>query len=144
MRKMGLRSKIVRNWKPVSSSKRKIENRKNLLNQDFATTGINQKWVTDITYIHTIKGGWCYLSTIQDLHSKKIIAWKFRKRMTTDLVMKTLETAVTYHPENDELILHFDLGAQYTSREYEKRLQELKIKHSFSKKGCPSDNAAIE
>ncbi|GER75172.1 hypothetical protein BpPP18_32390 [Weizmannia acidilactici] len=28
------------------------------MNQDFSTTTINEKWVTDITYIHTLKEGW--------------------------------------------------------------------------------------
>ncbi|MDA9472555.1 hypothetical protein C240_2776 [Enterococcus sp. 5H] len=30
-----------------------IVSRENLLKQDFSTTDLNQKWVSDITYIHT-------------------------------------------------------------------------------------------
>ena len=43
----------------------------NVLKRDFTTTYINEKWVGDITYIHTIKDGWCYLASVLDLHSKK-------------------------------------------------------------------------
>ena len=41
------------------------------LKRDFTTTSINEKWVVDITYIQTIKDGWCYLASVLDLHSKK-------------------------------------------------------------------------
>ena len=42
----------------------------NVLKRDFTTTSINEKWVGDITYIHTIRDGWCYLASVIDLHSK--------------------------------------------------------------------------
>jgi len=29
----------------------------NVLNQDFTTTTINEKWVADITYVHTLRDG---------------------------------------------------------------------------------------
>ncbi|QZK94982.1 DDE-type integrase/transposase/recombinase [Enterococcus faecium] len=47
---------------------------------------MNQKWVADITYIHTLDDGWCYLSTIMDLHSRKIIGYHFDRNMTTVIV----------------------------------------------------------
>lgn len=50
------------------------------------TTRLNQKWVADITYIHTLDDGWCYLSTIMDLHSRKIIGYHFDRNMTTVIV----------------------------------------------------------
>lgn len=42
----------------------------------------------DITSVHTIKDSWCYLASVLDLHSKKIIGSAFGKRMTNDLVIK--------------------------------------------------------
>jgi hypothetical protein len=36
----------------------------NLLKRDFTTQTINEKWVADITYIHTLKDGWCYLASV--------------------------------------------------------------------------------
>ena len=44
-----------------------------------------------ITYIHTTIDGWCYLASVLDLHSKKIIGYAFGKRMTNNLVIKTLK-----------------------------------------------------
>jgi Transposase and inactivated derivatives len=144
MRAMALRAITMKKYKPGKQANVQAEGRKNLLNQDFTTTSINQKWVTDITYIHTLKDGWTYLSTIQDLHSKKIIGWKFGKQMTKELVIETLDHALLTHTPSENLILHSDLGSQYTSDAYEAKLKELSIQHSFSRKGCPYDNAGIE
>lgn len=144
MKLMGIRSITIKKWRPSQTNGGAIDPRKNLLNRDFSTTGLNQKWVTDITYIHTVKDGWCYLSSIQDLHSKKIIAWSFGKKMTTDLVLNTLNQAVQTQNISKSLILHSDLGSQYTSQEYKEQIDTLGIQHSFSNKGCPYDNAGIE
>ena len=144
MRKLGLRSITLKKYKPGKQTKVQSEGRKNLLNQDFTTTSINQKWVTDITYIHTLKDGWTYLSTIQDLHTKKIIGWKFGKQMTKELVIETIDQALLNHTPSENLIIHSDLGSQYTSEAYEAKLKNLNIWHSFSRKGCPYDNAGIK
>lgn len=45
----------------------------------------------DITYVYTKECGWCYLATILDLHSKRLIGWKFDKRMTSELVQAALK-----------------------------------------------------
>lgn len=101
-------------------------------------------WCANMTYIETQAGGWCYLSTIMGLHSKMIIGYSFGKTMDTDLVLRTLNQMVGNQAINDQLILHIDQGTQYTSKNYQERLAELGIQHSFSRKGCPYDNAEIE
>ncbi|WP_187337856.1 DDE-type integrase/transposase/recombinase [Lactiplantibacillus plantarum] len=73
----GIHSVTVNKWKAASASKTKVEQRPNLLKQDFSTTGLNQKWTADMTYIQTKRNGWCYLSTIMDLHSRRIIGYSF-------------------------------------------------------------------
>ena len=42
------------------------------------------------------------------------------------------------------IILHSDLGSQYTSQLFESYLSNAKMRHSFSRKGNPYDNACIE
>lgn len=57
MREAGIRSTIVKKFRPASSTGQ-VEERENLLEQDFETTTINEKWVADITYINTLRDGW--------------------------------------------------------------------------------------
>lgn len=144
MKRQGLQSITIKKFKAGKPTKQLLKKYPNLLKQDFSTTGLNQKWVADITYINTLENSWCYLSTIMDLHSRKIIGYHFDRQMTTEIVEKALDDAVLNRNIAYGLILHTDLGSQYTSNEYEEKLKALNISHSYSRKGCPYDNAGIE
>ncbi|MCR2043040.1 IS3 family transposase [Anaerosalibacter massiliensis] len=143
MSKFGIKSIVCKKFRPFSS-RNKVESRQNIINRDFSTTGINQKWVTDITYIHTIKDGWCYLASVMDLNSRKIVGYSMSKNIDTTLAIKALENAYKLQKPNEGLILRSDLGSQYTSYEFGEYIKGLKISHSFSGKGNPYDNACIE
>jgi len=140
---LGLKSIVVKKYRP-HSSKKTVEERENLLNRDFTTTGINQKWCTDITYIHTVNDGWTYLASVMDFHSKKIIGYAYSKAMTAEMAVKAIENACINVKETTGIILHSDLGTQYTSRLFEDCLLSRKMNHSYSRKGNPYDNACIE
>lgn len=143
MNKLGIKSVVCKKFRPYSS-RNKIANRENIINRDFSTTDINQKWVTDITYIHTIKDGWCYLACVMDLNSRKIVGYSMSKNMHTALAIKALDNAYKTQKPDDGLILHSDLGSQYTSYEFSEYVKGHKLIHSFSGKGNPYDNACIE
>ncbi|HFC9194696.1 TPA: transposase, partial [Enterococcus faecium] len=68
----------------------------------------------------------------------------FSKRMTVDCVIQTLNKAKIHYHIPEGMILHTDLGSQYTAREVEQWLKTNKIRHSYSRKGTPYDNAGIE
>jgi transposase InsO family protein len=143
MRKAGIFSIVKKKYKPYPSQEKVVE-RDNLLQQDFSTRTINEKWVADITYIHTLKDGWCYLASVMDLHTQKIVGYSFAQSMTTDLVIKALANACDTQQPKHGLILHTDLGTQYTSDAFEQYVKSKGIIQSFSRKGCPYDNACIE
>ena len=144
MRKAGIYSITIKKFRPHSNRK-PIEARENVLQQDFSTSKLNEKWVADITYIHTLRDGWCYLATVLDLYSRKIIGGSLSlDSMTTELVLQALDNAVSVQQPEPGLILHTDLGSQYTSEDFSQALKEQKIIPSFSPKGCPYDNACIE
>src|SRR6185437_8574058 len=142
MKKAGIRSITVKKFRPTPS-KEKVEERENILKRDFSTTTINQKWVGDITYIHTLRDGWCYLASVLDLHSKKVVGHSFSKTMTVDLVLNAFSNAINVQQPGEGLIFHTDLGTQYTSDVFAKAIDDAKFVHSFSRKGCPYDNACI-
>ena len=64
--------------------------------------------------------------------------------MTSELVIEALQNACFSQKPRKGLILHTDLGSQYTSSEFTQHLQKYGIRQSFSQKGCPYDNACIE
>lgn len=144
MRELGIRSIVTKKFRPTHSSQ-KIEEKPNLINQDFTTKKPNEKWVGDITYINTLKHGWCYLAVVLDLCTKKVIGYSFGKNMDASLVVAALDNAYfNQRPEKGTVIFHSDLGTQYTSNDFIEALEKYKIKQSHSRKGCPYDNACIE
>jgi transposase InsO family protein len=117
----------------------------NHLRRDFTTTGPNQKWSIDVTYIHTVEGIE-YLCAIKDLHDKSIIAYAQSRFNDNPLVLQALNQAVERVPQyqREDLILHSDQGSQFTSRGYIAFLKEHRIIHSVSAQGSCADNVPIE
>lgn len=116
----------------------------NLLNRAFTASQPNQKWVTDITYIAT-QQGWCYLSTIKDLHDGFIVAYACDLNNSIGLVTRTVRQAKQKEKVTAGLILHSDQGTQYTSQAYYDVLtKEYNITPSMSRRGNCWDNAPME
>ena len=55
MKKLGIKSIVIKKWKPSSQSKNKIVQKENIIKGDFTAESINKKWLTDIIYIYTLK-----------------------------------------------------------------------------------------
>ena len=117
----------------------------NLLNRDFHADAPNQKWVTDISYIHTDEGV-IYLSMIRDLYDNSIVAYKTAVQQTVSLVLDTIRLAMKEEKKRvaAELQLHSDQGFQYTSQGYFNLIQEYSITPSMSRRGNCYDNAMAE
>ena len=115
----------------------------NLLNRDFKAERPNQKWVTDISYIHT-KQGILYLSVIRDLFDNSIVAYKTSTTQNVQLVLETIKAAKKKEKVTGELQLHSDQGFQYISHPYFKLTQSYNIIPSMSRRGNPYDNAMAE
>ena len=145
MKFLGLRSIVVKKYNHTKSSK--TDNTKeypNLIEQDFFASIPGQKWVGDITYIYTKETGWTYLAIVMDLFDLKVVGWSYGLHMTETLVIDAFNKALVTRGLNKEGIFHSDRGSQYTSNAFEKLLTDLKIRHSYSKKGYPYDNASME
>ena len=141
MRKYGLLSVIRR--KKYRNYGDYLHKYPNLLNRDFSAERPNQKWVTDISYIHT-KQGALYLSVIRDLYDNSIVAYKTGTEQNINLVLSTIKEAKKKEEVTAELQLHSDQGFQYTSHPYFKLTKEYNITPSMSRRGNPYDNALAE
>ena len=115
----------------------------NLLNRNFTAEKPNQKWVTDISYIHT-KQGVLYLSIIRDLYDNSIVAYKTGTVQNVHLVLSTIRAAKKKEKVAADVQLHSDQGFQYTSNGYFKLTQSYGITPSMSRRGNPYDNALAE
>lgn len=144
MKKYDIKVRYHKVFKKNTNKDRLEENvRPNLLKRNFYADKPNQKWSTDITYI-ICNGKRAYLSSIMDLYSRDIIAYKISYKMDNKLVMDTLNEAIRKQKDVHGVILHSDQGFQYTSYEYKAICEANGIIISMSPKGSPVDNSPIE
>lgn len=144
MKKYDIKVRYHKVFKKNTNKDRLEENvRPNLLKRNFYADKPNQKWSTDITYI-IYNGKRAYLSSIMDLYSRDIIAYKISYKIDNKLVMDTLNEAICKQKDVHGVILHSDQGFQYTSNEYKAICEANGIIISMSPKGSPVDNSPIE
>lgn len=117
----------------------------NLLQRDFSTTGPNQKWSIDISYLFPV-GKTLYICAIKDLYDKSIITYTLSGLNDNQLVLDTLSKAFqkVSVKQRQNLILHSDQGYQFTSLQYQETLKNNGVIHSVSYKGSCVDNVPIE
>ena len=137
--------KVVRThkYKATTDSAHNLNVAPSLLDQDFTTTGQNQKWAGDISYIWT-QEGWLYLAVIIDLYSRRVVGWAVSNRMKKDLAIRALKMAINLRQPPKGCIHHTDRGSQYCSHDYQKLLKRHGFKVSMSRKGNCWDNAVVE
>lgn len=143
MRQDNLRAITHRKYRATKASN-PVAERKNIIEQDFSTSTVNEKWAGDITYIYTQQEGWTYLCTFMDMFSRRIVGFSYGRRMTDSLVLNAFNNALLNREVTGQLIVHTDLGSQFIGQAFEEQLQLFGIQHSYSHKATPYDNAIIE
>ena len=144
MKKYYLKPEYIKRIRPNYSHKRIEENVKpNLVKRQFNVDNQNKIWTTDITYL-IFAGKRLYLSTILDLFDRKVVSYRISKFNNIQLVIDTLNDALTKRKNVSGLILHSDQGFQYTSFEYKAICESNGIQISMSRKGTPIDDSPME
>ena len=146
MREDGLRANKARRFRVTTNSDHTHVVAPNLLNRRFAVEavgGVNQVWVSDITYVPT-RAGWLYLAVVLDLASRRIIGWAMKNTLEACLATDALTMALWGRKPGRDLLHHSDRGVQYASGEYQALLNEHGITCSMSRKGDCWDNAVAE
>ena len=121
MRANGLKATQRRRFRKTTDSHHGCPVAANILDQNFACDGQDQKWGVDISYIWTAEG-WLYLAIVLDLFSRRIIGWAVSDRLKKDLALNALRRAITIRQPSAGLIHHSDRGSQYCSGDYQKLL----------------------
>lgn len=143
MKTMGLVAVAKKKFKVTTDSEHNLPVYNNILNRDFSTMAINQKWACDITYVRT-EGGWLYLAVVIDLYSRAVIGWSMSNRMKKALVCDALMMALFKRKFPKNVIVHSDRGSQYCSIKYQNILKDYRLIGSMSRKGNCWDNAIAE
>jgi putative transposase len=142
MRQYGLFPIRPRAFVRTTDSKHPFPRFPNLL-RGLVTTGLNQVWVADITYIRILTG-FVFLAVILDRHSRRVIGWSVSKRIDAQLTLGALRHALEARRPPPGCIHHSDQGVQYACGDYVALLQAGKLQPSMSRTGNPYDNAAAE
>lgn len=148
MRKFELKT-AIRRAKPYRKLAQATQEHKtvpNRLNRQFNQEDPGKVLLTDITYVYYGTGQPAYLSCVKDAATREIIAYCLLKTLKMELVYKTLEKLSdvldgNIHPE---ALIHSDQGFHYTHPEFQKRVKELGLTQSMSRKGNCWDNAPME
>jgi putative transposase len=106
-------------------------------------TGINQLWVTDITYIR-LRTEFVYLAVVMDRFSRKVIGRSLDRSLAARLAVAALEQAITQRQPPPGVVVHNDQGVQFASAEFQQVLQHHRMMPSMSRPGNPYDNAFCE
>ena len=115
----------------------------NNLIKDLKITAPNQVWVSDITYIRTVKG-FCYLALITDLFSRKIVGYDISDSLELAGCLRALQKALANSKPAAGLVHHSDRGIQYCSKQYVKQLQKRNLKISMTEENHCYENAVAE
>jgi len=100
----------------------------------------NQVWGTDITYIR-LRNGFIYLVAILDWYSRYVVDWEVSITLDTGFCLSALDRALEKaKPE----IFNSDQGAQFTSEEFTKRLENAGVLISMDGRGRAMDNIFTE
>lgn len=99
-------------------------------------TGLNQVWVSDITYIEVAEQFY-YLTLVMDAYSRRILGYEVSKRLLTiQTTIPALKKALRLRGINNyhkALIFHSDGGGQYFSRAFCKLTEKRGILNSMGK-----------
>ena len=141
MKEMGIKAHYIKPYTRTTIDPDFDKNLKNLLKEQFNPEKPNAVWCSDITYINIDKG-FVYLTSIMDLFSRRIIAWRLSDTLEAKWIVECVLEAKKLRRTTQPLVLHSDRGSQYISGDYLEALG--KIMPSYSSKASPWQNACIE
>ncbi len=113
----------------------------NLLNQEFNNYKLHEVVVSDLTYVF-IKNKWYYVCFLIYLFNLEIISYDVSLHKDAKLVKNTFNKLnITL---NNIKIFHTDQGSEFNNNLIYNFLTKNNIQKSYSKPGCPYDNAVAE
>ena len=142
MKENGWLHERKRRPKGLTRATTEIQEKENLIKQDFTSDQPYQKLLTDISQL-SCRDGKLYISPIMDCFNGEIISLVMRSNMRKELCIDTFNAAAKRFPLNGA-ILHSDRGSQYTSEAFREKLSNAGVLQSLSGVNHCFDNARME
>jgi transposase InsO family protein len=111
---------------------------KDLVQRDFARTGPDQPWMTDITE-HPTREGKVYCAVVLDAFSRKVVGWSIDSQPATSLVTNALGMAIQARRPSGPTVIHSDQGTQFTSWAFTQRARDSGLLPSMGAVGTCYD-----
>lgn len=144
MRELGLMAPLAsRSMKTALRRARRSADPIDLLDRDFSSVVPGSILVGDITYVATGQG-WLYVATVIDLASRSVLGFATGSKMTTSLVVRALNSAISTGHVARGAIFHSDHGIQYRSKRFTDQCGQHGIHRSMGGRMQCWDNAAAE
>lgn len=142
LRQKDLLIKRKKSYRKTTDSRHSFRKYGNLI-KDKAVWKERDVVASDITYIET-EEGFCYLSLITHLSSRKIVGWELSRDLRMEGSLKALIKAVRQFPETRGMIHHSDRGVQYCCHKYVDYLKDRGIQVSMTEEDHVYENAHAE
>jgi putative transposase len=106
----------------------------------------NQVWTWDITkLLGPYRGIWYFLYTVLDMFSRYVVGWMVAERETGALARVLVERACEQQGvKPHQLVLHADRGDAMTAKTLTEKMEDLKVRPSYSRPRVSNDNPYIE
>lgn len=143
MRNASLQGRVVKVTRRAPGVQRFFEATPNLRQDQSAPQRPDQQWVGDVTYLKA-SGKQCFLATVMDVYSRKIVGWSLGHDRTVNLTARAVQRAIRVRHTEHDLLFHSDRGIEYGAYRYKALLGTYGIRSSMNRPGHPGDNAHME
>lgn len=130
----GYRVVYTKSWYVKTTDSTGVIRFENLILLMDQLTGVNQLWVSDITYYH-LAGKAYYITLILDIYNREIVGYSLSNSLSTESTsLAAIKMAVKYRklPKGDSsIVFHTDGGGQYYASVFIKFTSEYGFKNSM-------------
>mgnify|MGYP001577908549 CR=1 FL=1 len=143
MREAGLTGRVVRVTRRAPGVHRFYERNANLRLHAPMPATCNRQWVGDLTRLK-FRSATCFLATVMDVYSRKVVGWALGRDRTTALTRRALRHALRHRTLEPGCLFHSDRGVEYGAYDYTHVLHRHGLTPSMSRAYHSQDNAHME
>jgi len=141
MARQGLAGREPKRSRGLTRQDRRAAKFPDLLRRDFTASGVNQRWVGDMTEIPTGEGK-LYLASVLDLYGRRLLANPTSDHPDAELASDAIKVAVARRGGRQAIsgvVFHTDRGSTYTADKFTALCRGAGIRQSMGRVGSCFD-----